>query len=65
MWIMCDVDNEGYLPACLTQDRIEGRFEQRNELVVKRREASLVSHLSSFKDLSSLVSRLSSLVSHA
>ena len=31
-----DVDDEGYVPDYLTQDRIEGRFEQRYELMLKR-----------------------------
>ena len=30
-----DVDNEGYIPAYLTQDRIEGRFQQRYKLMLK------------------------------
>jgi len=29
-----DVDDEGYVPADLTQDRIEGRFQQRYELML-------------------------------
>jgi len=33
-----DVDDEGYVSAYLTQDRIEGRFQQRYELMLKRRE---------------------------
>jgi len=33
-----DVDDEGYVPTLLTQDRIEGRFQQRYELMLKRRE---------------------------
>jgi len=33
-----DVNNEGYVPAYLNQDRIEGRFQQRYELMLKRRE---------------------------
>ena len=32
------MDDEGYEPAYLTQDRIEGRFQQRCELMRKRRE---------------------------
>ena len=39
-----DVDDEGYAPAYLTQDRIEGRFQQRYELMLKRRE--MASHRS-------------------
>ena len=31
-----DVDNEGYVPAYLNQDQIEGRFQQRYELMLKR-----------------------------
>jgi len=41
-----DVDNEGYVPAYLTQDRIEGRFQQRYELMVKRREMAGIYHTS-------------------
>jgi len=33
-----DVDDEGYVPTYLTQDQIEGRFQQRYELMLKRRE---------------------------
>ena len=33
-----DVDNEGHVPTYLTQDRIEGRFQQRYELMLKRQE---------------------------
>ena len=33
-----DADNEGYVPAYLTQDRIEGRFQQLYKLMLKRRE---------------------------
>jgi len=33
-----DVDDEDYVPAYLTQDRIEGRFQQRYELMLQRRE---------------------------
>ena len=33
-----NVDDEGYVPAYLTQDQIEGRFQQRYELMLKRRE---------------------------
>jgi len=33
-----DMDNEGYVPDYLNQDRIEGRFQQRYELMLKRQE---------------------------
>jgi len=33
-----DVYDEGYVPAYLTQDRIEGRFQQLYELMLQRRE---------------------------
>jgi len=33
-----NVDGQGYIPAYLTQDRIEGRFQQRYELMLKQRE---------------------------
>jgi len=33
-----DVDAEGYVPTYITQDRIEGLFQQRYELMLKRRE---------------------------
>ena len=33
-----DVDDEGYVPDYLIQDRIEGRFQQRYKLMLKRRE---------------------------
>jgi len=32
------VDDEGYVPDYLTQDRIQGRFQQRYEHMLKRRE---------------------------
>ena len=41
-----DVDNEGYVPAYLTQDRIKGRFQQRYELMLKRREMAGIYHTS-------------------
>jgi len=41
-----DVDDEGYVPAYLTQDRIEGRFQQRYELMLKRREMAGIYHTS-------------------
>jgi len=33
-----NVDDEGYVPAYPTQDRIQGRFQQHCELMRKRRE---------------------------
>jgi len=39
-----DVDNEGYVPACLIQDQIEGRFQQRYEVMLKRREIAGIYH---------------------
>jgi len=39
-----DVDDEGYVPAYLTQDRIEGRFQHRYELMLKRREMAGTYH---------------------
>jgi len=30
-----DVDNEGYVPDYINQNRIEGRFQQRYELMLK------------------------------
>jgi len=33
-----NVDDEGYVPDYLTQDRIQGRFQQRYEHMLKRRE---------------------------
>ena len=41
-----DVDDEGYVPDYLTQDRIEGRFQQRYELMLKRREMAGIYHTS-------------------
>ena len=41
-----DVDDEGYVPACLTQDRIEGRFQQRYELMLQRREMAEIYYIS-------------------
>jgi len=41
-----DVDDEGYVPAYLTQDRIEGRFQQRYELMLKRRGMARIYHTS-------------------
>ena len=41
-----DVDDEGYVPTYLTQDRIEGRFQQRYELMLKRREMAGIYHTS-------------------
>ena len=35
---MLDENDEGYVPTYLTQDWIEGRFQQRYELMLKRRE---------------------------
>ena len=39
-----DLDDEGYVPAYLTQDRIEGRFQQRYELMLQRREMAEIYH---------------------
>jgi len=39
-----NVDNEGYAPACLTQDRIEGCWQQRYELMLKRQERAGIYH---------------------
>jgi hypothetical protein len=41
-----DVDDEGYVPTYRTQDRIEGRFQQRYELMLKRREMAGIYHTS-------------------
>ena len=41
-----DVDDEGYVLAYLTQDRIEGRFQQRYELILQRREMAEIYHTS-------------------
>jgi len=41
-----DVDDEGYVPDYLTQDRIEGRFQQRYKLMLKRREMAGIYHTS-------------------
>ena len=41
-----DVDDEGYLPPYPTQDQIEGRFQQRYELMFKRREMAGIYHTS-------------------
>jgi len=41
-----DVDNEGYVPDYLNQDRIKGRFQQRCELMLKRREMAGIYHTS-------------------
>jgi len=41
-----NVDDEGYVPAYLTQNRIEGRFQQRYELMLKRREMAGIYHTS-------------------
>ena len=41
-----DVDDEGYVPTDLTQDRIEGRFQQGYELMLKRREMAEIYHTS-------------------
>jgi len=41
-----DVDDEGYVPADLTQDRIEGRFQQRYELMLKGKEMTGIYHTS-------------------
>jgi len=41
-----DVDDEGYVPDYLTQDRIEGHFQQRYELMLKRREMAGIYHTS-------------------
>ena len=41
-----NVDDKGYVPAYLTQDRIEGRFQQRHELMLQRREMAEIYHTS-------------------
>ena len=41
-----NVDDEGYVPACLTQDRIEGRFQQRYKLMLKQRDMAGIYHTS-------------------
>jgi len=41
-----DVNDEGYVPAYLTQDRIEGHFQQRYELMLQRREMAEIYHTS-------------------
>jgi len=41
-----DVDDEGYVPADLTQDRIEGSFQQRYELMLKQLEMAGIYHTS-------------------
>ena len=41
-----DVDDQGYVPDYLIQDRIEGRFQQRYELMLKRREMAGIYHTS-------------------
>jgi len=41
-----DVDDEGYVPTYLTQDQIEGRFQQRYDLMLKRREMAVIYHTS-------------------
>ena len=37
-----DVDDEGYVPTYLTQDRIEGHFQQRYEHMLKREEMAVI-----------------------
>ena len=41
-----DVDDEGYVLAYFTQDQIEGRFQQRYELMLKRRKMAGIYHTS-------------------
>jgi len=41
-----DVDDEGYVPAYFTQDRIKGRFQQRYELMLPRRKMAEIYHTS-------------------
>jgi len=41
-----NVDDEGYGPAYLTQDQIEGRFQKRYKLMLKRREMAGIYHTS-------------------
>jgi len=41
-----DVDDDGYVPAYLTPDRIEGRFQQRYELMLQRREMAEIHYTS-------------------
>ena len=40
------VDDEGYVPDYLTQDQIEGRFQQRYELMLPRRKMAEIYHTS-------------------
>jgi len=40
------VDDEGYVPDCPSQDRIEGRFQQRYVLMLKRRVMAGMHHTS-------------------
>ena len=41
-----DVDDEGYLPVYLSQDQIEGSFQQRYKLMLKEREMAGIYHTS-------------------
>ena len=41
-----DVETEGYVPDYLNQDRIEGRFQERYELMLNRREMAEICHTS-------------------
>ena len=41
-----DVDDEGYVLDSLTQDWIEGRFQQRYKLMLKRQEMAGIYHTS-------------------
>ena len=41
-----NMDDEGYVPDYLTQDWIEGSFQQRYELMLKRREMAGIYHTS-------------------
>jgi len=39
-----NVDDEGYMPSYLTQDRTKGRFQQRYELMLQQREMVEIYH---------------------
>jgi len=41
-----NMDDKGYVPAYLNQDRIEERFQQRYDLMLKRREMAGIYHTS-------------------
>jgi len=41
-----NVDDETYVPDYLNQDLVEGYFQQRYELLLKRREEAAIHHVS-------------------